>query len=220
MHLLRCLHKEGNIMLYILFSHTTHWSRKTLNSCLLFLFYFSNLSPLIFESFQLVFMGSSHALNHRFRLKEPWTHVLQTHQLKQGQPILLQLPVEDLMGDCDESLTDVKIIYRSSLIYQGSHFVPESGQLSVVSPWWVYDDCSQSPSCPSYLWKWFPGGSSPLTLPGINWPVLGRILFLGGRADKTFQRQLRVALQWHLPALSTRGCSPSGPMDLQTSKLF
>lgn len=58
---------------------------------------------------------------------------------------------------------------------------------------------------PSYIWKWFPGGSSPLTLPGIDWPVLGHILLLGVRTDMTFQRQLRVASQRHQPALLALG---------------
>jgi len=93
MHLLHCLHNEGNV-LYILFPYSTHGSWKILFPDSYFSFTsLTFLSDFFFLYFQLVFMGPFHVLSNRSRLEEISSAlVVQTHCLQSISCSMLPRP--------------------------------------------------------------------------------------------------------------------------------
>ena len=117
------------------------------------------------------------------------------------------------MDNSIESLTEVKInSFYSALVHQASHLIVDSywGQAWFLIPF------SQSPTFSWYGWKWFPRLFDPSFSQGLwwGWPaccspdVLAHLedcsdtgFFLSPKEPPpnamTFQRQLKLALQWH-----------------------
>ena len=86
------------------------------------------------------------------------------------QLVYQQLLYEDLMGDCSKLYESLGWQYLLLFLHLGSHVIIV---YEVTQAWLpalgIHADCSQTPSCPTCAWKWFPGWVVPLLSQGSRW---------------------------------------------------